>query len=83
MSYKKKFSSESILFSFLLKFLRINWLIIFCLLFLGFVGVISLFSAAGGSWEPWAKNHFIRLIYPNRFLSYVNDYLMRSLIVLI
>ena len=63
MSYKNKFSSESILFSFLLKFLRINWLIIFCLLFLGFVGVISLFSAAGGSWEPWAKNHFIRLIF--------------------
>ena len=62
MSYKKKFSSQSILFSFLLKFLRINWLIIFCLLFLGFVGVISLLSAAGGSWEPWAKNHFIRLI---------------------
>ena len=62
MSYKNKFLSQSILFSFLLKFLRINWLIIFCLLFLGFVGVISLFSAAGGSWEPWAKNHFIRLI---------------------
>jgi len=52
MSYKNKFSSESILFSFLLKFLRINWLIIFCLLFLGFIGVISLLSAAGGSWEP-------------------------------
>ena len=63
MSYKNKFSPKSILFSFLLKFLRINWLIIFCLLFLGFIGVISLFSAAGGSWEPWAKNHFIRLIF--------------------
>ena len=63
MSYKNKFSSESILFSFLLKFLRINWLIIFCLLFLGFLGVISLYSAAGGSWDPWAKNHFIRLVF--------------------
>ena len=63
MSYKNEFSSESVLFSFLLKFLRINWLIIFCILFLGFIGVISLYSAAGGSWDPWAKNHFIRLIF--------------------
>ena len=63
MSFKNEFSSESILFSFLLKFLRINWLIIFCILILGFIGVISLYSAAGGSWYPWAKNHFIRLIF--------------------
>lgn len=63
MNYKNEFSSESVLFSFLLKFLRINWLIIFCILFLGFIGVISLYSAAGGSWDPWAKNHFIRLIF--------------------
>ena len=41
MNYKNEFSSESILFSFLLKFLRINWLIIFCILFLGFIGVIA------------------------------------------
>ena len=63
MSYKNEFSSESVLSSFLLKFLKINWLIIFCLLFLGLIGVISLYSAAGGSWDPWAKNHFIRLIF--------------------
>ena len=63
MNYRNKFSSERVLFSFLLKFLRINWLIIFCLIFLGFIGVISLYSAAGGSWDPWAKNHFIRLIF--------------------
>ena len=63
MNYKNEFSSESVLFSFLLKFLRINWLIIFCIFFLGFIGVISLYSAAGGSWDPWAKNHFIRLIF--------------------
>ena len=63
MSYKNEFSPESVLFSFLLKFLKVNWLIIFCLLFLGFSGVISLYSAAGGSWDPWAKNHFIRLIF--------------------
>ena len=48
---------------FLLKLLKINWLIIFCLIFLGFMGIISLYSASGGSWDPWAKNHFIRLIF--------------------
>ena len=63
MSYKNELSTESVLFSFLFKFLRINWLIIFCLISLGLIGVISLYSAAGGSWDPWAKNHLIRLIF--------------------
>ena len=63
MNYKNKFSSETVVFSFLLKFLKINWLIIFCLTFLGFIGVISLYSAAGGNWDPWAKNHLIRLLF--------------------
>ncbi len=63
MNNKIEFSSESVLLSFLLKCLKINWLIIFCILFLGFIGVISLYSAASGSWDPWAKNHFIRLIF--------------------
>ena len=63
MNYKNKFSSETVVLSLLLKFLKINWLIIFCLTFLGFVGVISLYSAAGGNWDPWAKNHLIRLLF--------------------
>ena len=63
MNYKNKFSSETIVLSLLLKFLKINWLIIFCLTFLGLVGVISLYSAAGGNWDPWAKNHLIRLLF--------------------
>jgi len=63
MKYKNKFSSETVLFSFLVKFLKINWLIIFCVTFLGFIGVISLYSAAGGNWDPWAKNHLIRLLF--------------------
>ena len=47
---------------FFIKLLKINWLIIFCLLILAVVGVASLYSAAGGDWDPWAKNHSIRLI---------------------
>ena len=58
-----KFSSESIITVFFSKLLKINWIIIFCLIFLGLVGVASLYSAAGGDWNPWARNHLIRLIF--------------------
>ena len=58
-----KFSSESIITVFFSKLLKINWIIIFCLIFLGLVGVASLYSAAGSDWDPWARNHLIRLIF--------------------
>ncbi len=58
-----KFSSESIMTVFFSKLLKINWIIIFCLIFLGLVGVASLYSAAGSDWNPWARNHLIRLIF--------------------
>ncbi len=58
-----KFSSESIITVFFSKLLKINWIIIFCLIFLGLVGVASLYSAAGSDWNPWARNHLIRLIF--------------------
>ena len=58
-----KFSSETMISIFFSKFLKINWVIIFCLIFLGLVGVASLYSAAGSDWNPWAKNHLIRLIF--------------------
>ena len=58
-----KFSSESIITVFFSKLLKINWIIIFCLIFLGLVGVASLYSAAGSDWYPWARNHLIRLIF--------------------
>ncbi len=58
-----KFSSETIITVFVSKLLKINWIIIFCLIFLGLVGVASLYSAAGSDWNPWARNHLIRLIF--------------------
>ena len=58
-----KFSSESVTTVFFSKLLKINWIIIFCLIFLGLVGVASLYSAAGSDWNPWARNHLIRLIF--------------------
>ena len=63
MDYRQnKFSKDSSLNIIFSKFLKINWLIVFCLILLGSIGVASLYSAAGGNWNPWAKSHLIRLI---------------------
>ncbi len=63
MSYKvNKFSEETYGNILFFKLLNLNWLIIICIIVLGFVGVASLYSAAGGDFEPWAKNHLVRLI---------------------
>ena len=63
MNYKSnKFSTDSLTNIFLTKFLKINWVIVLCVVFLGLVGVAALYSAAGGNWNPWAKSHLTRLI---------------------
>ena len=56
--YEKRFGSL-----FFSKLSKLNFLIIISLILLGLVGVASLYSAAGGNWDPWAKNHLIRLIF--------------------
>ena len=64
MNYKlKKFSDESFGFILFSKFFKLNLLIIISVILLGLVGVASLYSAAGGDWDPWARNHLIRLIF--------------------
>ena len=64
MNYKSnKFSEESFGSLFFSKLSKLNFLIIISVILLGFVGVASLYSAAGGNWDPWAKNHLIRLIF--------------------
>ena len=63
MNYSNKFSEESIASVFFTKLSKLNLLIIICVVILGLVGVSSLYSAAGGNWDPWAKNHLIRLIF--------------------
>ena len=63
MDYRQnKFATESNLNILFTKFLKINWSIVFCVVFLGCIGVAALYSAAGGNWNPWAKSHLIRLI---------------------
>ena len=64
MNYKlNKFSEKRFGSIFFSKLSKVNFLIIACVIFLGFVGVASLYSAAGGYWDPWAQNHLIRLIF--------------------
>ncbi len=64
MNYKSnKFSEQTYGSLFFSKLSKLNFLIIISLILLGLVGVASLYSAAGGSWDPWAKNHLIRLIF--------------------
>ncbi len=63
MNYKlNKFSEKSFGSIFFSKLSKLNLFIIMSVILLGFVGVVSLYSAAGGHWDPWAKNHLIRLI---------------------
>ena len=77
--YTKKFSTDTYFKTFLLKLIKINWLIVFCLILLGLFGVASLYSAAGGSWYPWAENHLIRLIF-GFFLMFVIVFLPSNII---
>ena len=64
MNYKfNKFAERSYSSIFFSKFLKLNFVIIVTVILLGFVGIASLYSAAGGYWDPWAKNHLIRLIF--------------------
>lgn len=63
MNYKSnRFSTDNPSNILLTKFLKINWVIVLCVVFLGLIGVAALYSAAGGNWNPWAKSHLIRLI---------------------
>ena len=44
------------------KILKFDWLLIFMILLLVCIGCLSLYSAAGGDWNPWANRHFQRSI---------------------
>ena len=42
------------------KLCNLNYLYIFLIIVLSFIGAVTLYSAANGSWEPWAIKHVIR-----------------------
>ena len=83
MNYRKnKFHEETFFSDLISKLLKINWIIVFCVILLCLIGVASLYSAAGGEWDPWAKSHlyksvfgiflmlFIALLPPNLFYKF-------------
>ena len=75
MNYKSnKFYEESFGTLFFSKLYKLNFLIIISLILLGLIGVASLYSAAGGNWDPWATNHLIRLIF-GIFLMFILAFL--------
>jgi rod shape determining protein RodA len=53
--------SEALNFSVLGKLWQLNWSLILLLLIVSGAGLGMLYSAAGGSWEPWASRQAIRL----------------------
>ena len=46
----------------LYKFQKLNYLLIFLVLLITFIGAAGLYSAAGGSYNPWASRHIVRII---------------------
>ena len=46
----------------ILKFQNLNYLLIFIIILISFIGAIGLYSAAGGSYNPWSSRHLIRLL---------------------
>lgn len=58
LSLRRPFRERS--FGLASKFLRINWLFMFCVCLLAGVGYAALYSAAGGSPQPYAQGQLIR-----------------------
>lgn len=46
--------------SVLQKLSRVNWLVVALVIVLAGIGVATLYSVAGGSFEPWAQRHAVR-----------------------
>ena len=45
------------------KIQNLNYLLIFLVILISFIGAAGLYSAAGGSYSPWASRHLIRLTF--------------------
>lgn len=58
LSLRRPFRERS--FGVAAKFLRINWLFMLCICLLAGVGYTALYSAAGGSPQPYAQGQLIR-----------------------
>ena len=45
------------------KIRNLNYLLIFLVILISFIGAAGLYSAAGGSYNPWASRHLVRLVF--------------------
>ena len=45
------------------KIKNLNYLLIFLLILLSFIGAAGLYSAADGSYQPWASKHLLRFYF--------------------
>ncbi len=45
-----------------IKLQNLNYLLIFLIILISFIGAAGLYSAAGGSYNPWASRHLIRFL---------------------
>ena len=46
----------------LFKIQNLNYLLIFLITLIALIGAAGLYSAAGGSYNPWASRHLIRFL---------------------
>ncbi len=59
----------------LYKIQNLNYLLIFLVILITFIGAAGLYSAAGGSYNPWASRHLLRfiiLLLLAVFISFIN-----------
>ena len=54
------------------KIQNLNYLLIFLVILISFIGAAGLYSAAGGSYNPWASRHLIRLVLFYIFSNYLS-----------
>lgn len=56
--YEAGFKSQQLLLKD--RFYCINWGYVLCITMLAFIGIVVLYSAANGSWNPWAAKQLVR-----------------------
>ena len=61
------------LYSLIPQSLKINWLLLFIAILLASIGSLFLYSAAGGSYNPWAKMQLLRFLLGMLVFFYVSS----------
>ena len=56
--YETGFKNQSM--SLTEKFFNLNFMYVLFIILVASIGVVMLYSAANGNWQPWALNHLVR-----------------------